>query len=1044
MDEKRYQEYLNLIQALLSCPNGQEEQILDAHANLIDAGLVQTVIQVAEVMKQRGNSDTANWLQNFSIQLNQRINNLSRATLYLIFLMRVMELIEKNQEEPSVIYSLLENNLDKLDDTFIKILHTWATSVFSKAEKDLARLTAAIIVIFSNRIRDFPLGKRLKNLEIALTGYETVLMVFSSQNFPEAWAEVQHNLGTVYRSRSVIEERSQNLERAIHHYKKALQIRTYETFPQDWADTQNNLGNVYKDRGLGDRSQNLEWAIYHYKEALRVITHDESPQKWAMIQHNLGVTYLNRLIGEQWQNLDIAIDYYQLALQKITYDVYPQQWSMIQHNLGVAYRNRITGEKAQNLELAIQSYKLALQIRSHETLPQDWVMTQICLGSAYFYRLMGDQSQNIEYAIHHFNSALQVCTPEILPQYWADIQNNLANAYRTRLVGEKTQNLEIAINYYQAALQIRTKEALPELYARTLFNLGLAYFEAKKITNAHTSFTNAVLVIESLRDEIVSGDKIKQKLAEEWNKLYCSLVEVCLELDNYAEAIEYVERSKTKNLVELILTRDITNIFPSEIASQLEKLHDEIEISQAQIQNSVNSDSSALLQHIQHLRYQRNNLQDSYLLIGNSFKFKQFQKSLNKYTVIVEFYITGEQLLIFIFTCQTLKPLVWRSASKNFKKFERWVNGYLRAYNNHKCHWQRRLTTRLHLLAKILHIDEILEQIPEEYNQLILIPHRYLHLFPLHALPISSQPGTSKPQILMARFPKGVRYAPSCQLLQLAQTRKRPNFTHLFAIQNPTEDLTYADLEVAAIQSYFDSANILEKAVATKAAVDDTPLNKVHCVHFSCHGYFNPNPGKANKSALILANAQLNPIPPQLDPERHLLLADGTVLDLDKCLTLDAIFSLKFQLDQCRLVVLSACETGLIDFRNISDEYIGLVSGFLFAGTPTVVSSQWAVDQVSTAFLLIKFYENLKNCPELNEGDVAFALQNAQNWLWHLTSEEGEKFLEKIQPQIESLFPGKPRSARAFKVGALKRIKESGTHPFADPFYWAAFITTGF
>ncbi|MGH8001009.1 MAG: CHAT domain-containing protein, partial [Brasilonema sp.] len=136
-------------------------------------------------------------------------------------------------------------------------------------------------------------------------------------------------------------------------------------------------------------------------------------------------------------------------------------------------------------------------------------------------------------------------------------------------------------------------------------------------------------------------------------------------------------------------------------------------------------------------------------------------------------------------------------------------------------------------LAKILHLDEIIKQLPQQCDRLILIPHQALHLFPLHALPITTQQGKPQSQIVMDRFPLGVRYAPSCQLLQLAQTRKRPNFSHLFAIQNPTSDLTYADLEVQAIQSYFDSANILDKTDATKTALNDTPLNTVHCAHFS-------------------------------------------------------------------------------------------------------------------------------------------------------------------------------------------------------------------
>ena len=81
-------------------------------------------------------------------------------------------------------------------------------------------------------------------------------------------------------------------------------------------------------------------------------------------------------------------------------------------------------------------------------------------------------------------------------------------------------------------------------------------------------------------------------------------------------------------------------------------------------------------------------------------------------------------------------------------------------------------------------------------------------------------------------------------------------------------------------------------------------------------------------TALIMADAHLSTAPDELNPEQHLVLDDGKVIDLHKCLTLDDLFTPKFKLEQCRLVTLSACETGLIDFQNISDEYIGLPSGF--------------------------------------------------------------------------------------------------------------------
>ena len=292
----------------------------------------------------------------------------------------------------------------------------------------------------------------------------------------------------------------------------------------------------------------------------------------------------------------------------------------------------------------------------------------------------------------------------------------------------------------------------------------------------------------------------------------------------------------------------------------------------------------------------------------------------------------------------------------------------------------------------------------------LLIPHRTLHVFPLHALPL-----VVSNCYLLDKFSQGVRYAPSCQLLQISQKQQRPNFTNLFAIQNPSQDLIYTDLEVETIRSFFSQNQVLVKQAATKTALSKAHnLFNTHCSHFSCHGSFNPQ--SPLESALLLANKER--------------------------LTLAEIFELS--LPQCRLVTLSACETGLIDFNSVSDEYIGLPSGFLFAGSPSVVSSLWSVDDISTAFLMIKFYENLRIEQKSQEKNVAVALKDAQNWLRNLTPRTGEEFLKQIEPYIDGLYPDKPRSANAFKIGALKRIKEFGTRPFANLFDWAAFIVTGF
>jgi CHAT domain-containing protein len=49
----------------------------------------------------------------------------------------------------------------------------------------------------------------------------------------------------------------------------------------------------------------------------------------------------------------------------------------------------------------------------------------------------------------------------------------------------------------------------------------------------------------------------------------------------------------------------------------------------------------------------------------------------------------------------------------------------------------------------------------------------------------------------------------------------------------------------------------------------------------------------------------------------------------------------------------------ITDFTSTSDEYIGLPSGFILAGAANVVSTLWAVNDLSTALFMIHFYQRV-------------------------------------------------------------------------------------
>ena len=73
MTQTRQEQYLNLIDQLLRCPNGEEPEVLNAQMDLIDAGLVQTMMQVATVMTHENNQNGAKFLIHVARELAKQL-----------------------------------------------------------------------------------------------------------------------------------------------------------------------------------------------------------------------------------------------------------------------------------------------------------------------------------------------------------------------------------------------------------------------------------------------------------------------------------------------------------------------------------------------------------------------------------------------------------------------------------------------------------------------------------------------------------------------------------------------------------------------------------------------------------------------------------------------------------------------------------------------------------------------------------------------------------------------------------------------------------
>jgi CHAT domain-containing protein len=304
----------------------------------------------------------------------------------------------------------------------------------------------------------------------------------------------------------------------------------------------------------------------------------------------------------------------------------------------------------------------------------------------------------------------------------------------------------------------------------------------------------------------------------------------------------------------------------------------------------------------------------------------------------------------------------------------------------------------------------------------VLIPGGALGLLPLHG---ASYHLVGEELYFQDEF--DVSYTPSA--LVLAKTRAASDAFRgcapvLAGVGNPlpsSKPLAFARVELEEVASFFpgDARRLLYEEEATENALLDI-LPGATYVHLACHGLFDPE--EPLSSHIQLAHQQQFTLRDILEQER-------------------------FQ--DARLVVLSACQTAITDFRRLPDEAIGLPAGLLQSGAAGVVGTLWSVDDLSTALLVTKLYEyHLQGDQGAGEGPMqpAQALRRAQRWLREVTAGELFEYFQGHRDmhvaQHEAV--GQRMASEVAAEGTARFAWEDpDRNPFSSAYHWAPFIFIG-
>jgi CHAT domain-containing protein len=413
--------------------------------------------------------------------------------------------------------------------------------------------------------------------------------------------------------------------------------------------------------------------------------------------------------------------------------------------------------------------------------------------------------------------------------------------------------------------------------------------------------------------------------------VYQSLIKSLYNDEQYEKAFEYVERSKSRALVDVLAGKQN---FAVKIAGKEDHLRSIIALSdrvEAETTASDNPENRSqtrgiAIQAKRDLRREAPELAS--LVTVNPIPMAEIQSLIPKGEALVEYYYAGKDIYVFVLTASGLQRA--RISSEGLYKE---VADFRKSLETPGSKQTKRLGRRLYQ-----RLFKPLEDSLKDRN-LIIVPHGILHYIPMNAL-------HNGKDYMIDRF--NIRLMPSASAMKYLQQKSNDKKGGILAFGNPdlgdpAYDLAFAQKEALEVTKTWPKSKVFLRKDATEETLNRYRGN-YNYIHFATHGEFSSD--HPLQSAILLA------------PDAN---SNGL-------LTVDKLYSMQLNAD---LVTLSACETGLSKVAN-GDDLVGLTRGFLYAGSNSIVASLWQVDDLSTSYLMIRFYKHLK------KNDKRTALRKAQ------------------------------------------------------------------
>lgn len=579
--------------------------------------------------------------------------------------------------------------------------------------------------------------------------------------------------------------------------------------------------------------------------------------------------------------------------------------------------------------------------------------------------------------------------------------------------GINKANVELSKVYTKAKDYAQAKTLLvqagratiqPDLKWQINYRLGIIHENTGQFDSAYHSYKKAIQLIDSMRGNL-SIEEFKTLFSNSKVEVYSSIITLLLQHEisgisahnAVTSAFGYNEQSRSRAFLDMLGNQKIeaksirdVGLLENEQLLRLKIQHLAMELNKRVQYDAGRRQVEEELTKAQHdydnLIQQIKLSNDAYATIVSVEppEVEKIQALLDDKTAILEYWLGDEHLILWMITHSSIVSKVMPVSRRDVQREVAYCRRSI----------AMRLQDGVERSTKILSehlINPVLNEL-KGFENLIIVPHRDLHFLPFQTL--LSGPG----KFLIEDHV--VSYAPSAAVLYYCLNEKITvgnNFLGV-ALGNLSigafPGLPGTELELDELSKLYPDMSSQRREGFSETYVKQHIQDKNY-IHIATHGILN-----------------------KTQPLYTYLLMSSSEQD-DGRLTVNEIFGMDLQ---CKLVTLSACETGLGDIGE-GDDLTGLSRAFIYAGSASVIVSLWKVDDAMTAWIMVRFYQYIQQ-----KHAAAEALALAQRDL--------------IQRNIKAGNNGGIMDTEMSRE-MMTTITTRNHETLKNPFYWAPFVLIG-